>query len=361
MRKTYTWLIILMLIATGLFADITITGDARVRPRMDIKDYGDYGNTTSDIYYLYRARLLLSADIGDGYFFKTRLGHNGVAYWTGKFGTGSTPSGASIASAGRGTVDFMELYFGHKGATFGWSAGLIPVAHNPLVDLHFYPGAPLDLPWVIFSNNAAHGFDLNYKIAGNKLDLKILVDNNAGKVIDDVVDSLDITTKDQYTIDATYPIALAGIKVIPQLLMTIADEGDAAPLTYGATVGLPKLAGFGATAYLGMINQTVTDAGAYNGWITRVKLVGKIGPGKLTAWYDMAQTTPDISDAVSDNFNYLWLSYTYTLHKSDQGSVSIAPTYRLLSHKRDDSSTTLSDGVDYTRAKLEITTQITFK
>jgi len=354
MRKSYTWLIVLMLLITGVYADITISGDARVRPRIDVIDNGEFGNKTTDAYYLYRARILIAADIGEGYFFKTRLGHNGVAYWIGKFGTGDLPS-SSTSNAGRGSVDFMEVYFGHNGETFGWSAGLIPVAHNPLKDIHFYPTKPLDLPWVIFGNTAAHGFDLNYKLAGNKLDLKVLVDNNAGfttYVDGDVVDTLSST--DQYTLNATYPVSLAGIKLTPELLMTIADEGNAAPMTYGATVALPKVAGFGLTAYAGMTNQTVEEAGAYSGWIARAKMVGKLGPGKLTAWYDMAQTTPDVEGALSTDFNYLWLSYTYTLHKSDKGAVTLAPTYRLLSQKIEGSK-------DYTRAKIEITSQITFK
>ncbi len=206
----------------------------------------------------------------------------------------------------------------------------------------------------IFSNNAAHGFDLNYKIAGNKLDVKILVDNNSGRFVDDIVDSLDVTTKDQYTINASYPIGIGGIKVTPQLLMTIADEGHAAPMTFGASISLPKVAGFGISANFGITSQTVADAGAYSGWIGRAKMVGKLGPGKLTAWYDVAQTTPDITDAIPTNFGYLWMSYTYTLHKSDQGSLTLAPTYRLLTTKIEDSK-------DYSRAKFELTTQITFK
>ena len=354
MRKTYTWLIVLILIITGVFADVTISGDARVRPRLDIKDNGTYGNKTNDIYYLYRARILISADIGEGYFFKTRLGHNGVAYWVGKFGTGALPS-SSTSNAGRGSVDFMELYFGHNGESFGWSAGLIPVGHNPLKDLHFYPTKPLDIPWVIFGNNAAHGFDFNYKLAGNKLDLKVIVDNNSGfttYVDGNAVDTLSST--DQYTFNVSYPVSIAGIKLTPELLMTVADEGDAAPMTYGATLGLPKVAGFGVSAYFGMTSQTVADAGAYSGWIGRAKLVGQLGPGKLTTWYDIAQTTPDITDAVSTDFGYLWLSYTYTLHKSDKGALTIAPTYRLLTTK-------ITDTQDYSRAKIEVTTQITFK
>ncbi len=361
MRKTYSWLIVLILLVSGVYADITFSGDARVRPRLDIKDNGAYGNQTNDIYYLYRARILLAADIGDGYFFKTRLGHNGVAYWVGKFGTGDLP-GSSTTNAGRGSVDFMELYFGHNGASFGWAAGLIPVGHNPLKDIHFYPSKPLDLPWVIFGNNAAHGFDFNYKLAGNKLDLKVIVDNNSGfttYVDGNAVDSLSAT--DQYTFNASYPISIAGIKLTPELLMTVADAGNAAPMTYGATIGLPKVAGFSMTAYFGLTSQQAADTDTYTGWIGRAKMVGKMGPGKLTAWYDLAATTSDFDGAQTDNFSYLWLSYTYTLHKSDKGALTIAPTYRLLSQNRDDSATDVLDGVEYTRAKIEVTTQITFK
>ena len=145
----------------------------------------------------------------------------------------------------------------------------------------------------------------------------------------------------------------AGIKIVPEVLFTVADEGRAAPMTYGAEVGLPKVAGFGVSAFAGLTNQSVEDAGKYNGWIARAKFVGKVGPGALTAWYDIAATTYDVGD-VTNNFSYLWLSYTYTLHKSDKGAVTLAPTYRLVSHKIDDVK-------DYSRAKLELTTQITFK
>jgi len=358
MRKLISILLMLTLMLTGAYADITITGDARVRPRLDIKDDGEYGNKTEDFYYYYRGRILLSADIGDGYFFKTHLGHNGVNYWNGLFGTGDTPHSASLSGAGRSSVDFMELYFGHVGETVGWSAGIIPVSGTPLKDIHFYPTLMVDLPYVIFNNSAAHGFDLNYMLAGNKLDLKILVDDNAGKKVSedgDVIDSL--TTMDQYTFDLSYPVSLFGFKLAPELLLTVADEGGNAPITYGAEFALPKVAGFGLSAFAGLTNQTVADtitgAAAYSGWIGRAKMVGQVGPGVLTAWYDIAATTHDVGD-VTTNFSYLWLSYTYVLHKSDMGVVSLAPTYRLYTKK-------IEDNTDYRRAKLELTTQITFK
>ena len=63
--------ILLCLISISfLIADIHISGDARVRPRYDITENGD-GSSTSDLYYMYRARLNMKADIGDGWFFNT--------------------------------------------------------------------------------------------------------------------------------------------------------------------------------------------------------------------------------------------------------------------------------------------------
>ena len=363
MRRFIAVFLMLIFVVTASYAQITITGDARVRPRMDIKTYGDYPSNgmdkTHNNYYLYRARILLSADIGDGYYFKTRLGHNWIAYWAGFFGTGTKPHALSLAAAGRSSVDFMELYFGHTGEQFSWSAGLIPVEGNPLKDIHFYPTLMVDLPYLIFNNNAAHGFNFNYKLAGQNLDLKVLVDNNDGvkvSVDGEVADSM--SSKDQYTFDLSYPLSLAGMKLGPELLVTIADEGDPAPMTYGAEFGLPKVAGFSLSAFAGATAQTVSDTttglDAYSGWIGRVKLTGNLGPGTLVAWYDVGATTPDIDEAVTSNHSYLWLSYSYTLHKSEHGALTFAPTYRLVNQK--------TEGIkDYSRAMIELTTQITFK
>jgi hypothetical protein len=354
MRKLITTAILFTIIITSAYADITMTGDARVRPRLDIIDLGSYGNRTDNIYYFYRARLNIAADIGDGYFFKTKLGYNGAANFA-KFGTGTLPTGISLSSAGRSPLSFMEVYFGHQSKTYGWAAGIIPVPHNPLLDMHFYPGKMANIPWLLYNNASASGFDFNYMLAGGKFDLKLLVDNNDGVKVSsegDVIDSL--TTTDQYSLDASYSLSVGDIKVTPQFLMTISDEGDPAPMTYGAGLALPKVAGFGVSAYLGMTSQNAEDTDAYTGWITRVKLVGKLGPGALTAWYDIATYTPDDDALEPTNTTFMWISYTYTLHKSDKGTVTLAPTYRLYTQKAEGS-------LDYARSNIELTTQITFK
>ena len=381
------WFVLIIFFISNAYAEITFSGDARLRPRFDVTDNGEYGTKSEDFYYYYRARLMIKSDIGGGYFFNTRLGHNAGTYWTGKFGTGTLPTSLSNPSAGRGTVDFMELYFGHQGQKLGWSGGIIPLPHNPMLDIHFYPEIILDKAWDTYNNNAAHGFDLNYKLGGQPLDLKILVDNNDGnKVVDkNFVSQSDTTisyiisqdsgaiildttitmttsaesdTKDQYSLYLTYPVSFFGFKMTPHFLMTLADKGRPAPITYGAEFALPKLAGFKLSAFTGLTSQSVSDStaglAAYNGWIARMKMVGKLGPGVLVAWYDQATTSPDLAGAVDSRFSYLWLSYTYTLHKSDWGAVVFAPTYRLYTNK-------IKGSRDYNRAKVELTTQITFK
>jgi hypothetical protein len=355
MRQFFTSLIILTIVITGTYADITMSGDARVRPRLDIVDQGSYDNRTDNIYYFYRARLNVAADIGAGYFFKTKLGYNGAANFA-KFGTGTTPvASVSLASAGRSTLSFIEVYFGHQSKSYGWAAGIIPVLHNPLLDIHFYPGKMANIPWLLYNNASASGFDFNYMLAGGKFDLKMLVDNNDGVTVSSEGDILDsLTTTDQYSLDASYSKAFCGIKVIPQFLMTVADAGDPAPVSYGAGLALPKIAGFGASAYFGMTSQNADDTDAYTGWIARAKLVRKLGTGALTAWYDMAMYTPDADGMEPTKTSFMWICYTYTLHKSNKGAVTLAPTYRLYTQKTEGS-------LDYSRTNIELTTQITFR
>ena len=63
--------ILLSIIALSfLMSEIQFNGDARFRPRYDIKENGD-GSSTADLYYMYRARLNMKADIGEGWFFNS--------------------------------------------------------------------------------------------------------------------------------------------------------------------------------------------------------------------------------------------------------------------------------------------------
>ena len=76
-------IIFLVLSLSFIIADINISGDGRIRPRLDIIDYGN-SESSIDLYYLYRARLDINADIGGGWFFNTKLGTNykSLKVWT---------------------------------------------------------------------------------------------------------------------------------------------------------------------------------------------------------------------------------------------------------------------------------------
>ncbi|MCF7809170.1 MAG: hypothetical protein K9N38_11685 [Candidatus Marinimicrobia bacterium] len=387
MNQSARILLVLLLLISFTYADISISGDARVRPRWDMNDAGDYGNKTTDIYYFYWARLDIKADIGDGYFFKTRLAHNGAGNFIGKFGTGDLPSSVSYKNAGRGTVDFLLAYFGYQGKTYGWSTGLLPVPGSLLIDAHFYPIKPLDIPWILFNNNAAHGFNFNYRFLGQKLDLTVFVDDNSGMsvegevvtstdtsyawLIDQTTDTLRIyrdttytstttdpnqSTRDQYTLNLSYPIKALGVQIKPEIFVTLADSGKAAPMTFGADVTLPKVAGFVISAGAGAVTQNVETAvfpGAYSGVVNRFKLAGKVGPGSLVTWVDMFKIDPKLDGAPNITSTSIWLSYKYLLYKSDAGEVSLKPTYRQLTQK--------IDGLqDLNRVFLELTTEIKF-
>ena len=75
------------------------------QPRYDLKVNGDE-SSTGDMYYLYRARINLKADIDDGWFFNSKIGTNGTAGMA-KMGT---VYGDDIAYSYKPTVSFMELY-----------------------------------------------------------------------------------------------------------------------------------------------------------------------------------------------------------------------------------------------------------
>ena len=56
-------IIFLIISLSFIMADINLSGDARIRPRLDMENCGN-GTSSLDLYYLYRARLNISADIG---------------------------------------------------------------------------------------------------------------------------------------------------------------------------------------------------------------------------------------------------------------------------------------------------------
>ncbi len=360
MRKLLISATVLMLLAlTGAaFADLNWSFDSRIRPRMDIRDRGEYGNKTTDGYYYYRARLNLHGDIGEGWFGHVQLGTNGFAYWTGKFGdpTGnSKPSSSSVDGASRGPVDFMQIYFGRKTKEFGFWGGLFPLNSlaNPLLDLHYYSDIMIDVPFLLYSNMGAHGFAGYVAVGKSKLDLALLVDDNRGVLVEDPDGNEVSNTHDQYSLMIDAPIKAGKVTIQPVVIITAADAGMDAPVTFGANLTSPKVGQFVFSGSGGMSMQRAGgDDREYDAVYFRAKAVGSFGPGKMTAWVDVAKKRNDPFD-VERKFFYIWIDYAIPVYSGEMGSVSIKPTWRHIKREQDGS-------LDETREKIELTIDFKF-
>ena len=167
--------IILSIIALSfLMSEIQFNGDARFRPRYDIKENGD-GSSTADLYYMYRARLNMKADIGEGWFFNSKLGINQIS---GHAKLGQVYDDEAISYTYKPTMSFMELYFGQMKNDWGFWAGIFPLKYNPSLDLHFYDDKLVDIPFVLLSNGAIGGFAGYKTVMGHKLNWFLSVDSN---------------------------------------------------------------------------------------------------------------------------------------------------------------------------------------
>lgn len=354
MKKLLIVCLILFSFST-VFAEISIKGDARIRPRLDQK-FDEDGKTYEDFYYMYWARLWLHAILTDGYYFTTKLGSNGSGTFIGRLadtpydGDGGYTDASSAISGGRGSLRFLELHFGRNTDKYGYSMGILPMSGiaNPELDLHFYPVSKSDVPFHIVNISSLTGFRGYYKMGNNKLNVTLSLDENTGNREDDM-------PHDQYSLMANYEMKFGEMMIAPTLIYTMADEDLSAPMTIGANAKLPKIAGASLSAGAYYSNQSVDDdnvLGKYSGMMLHVKGSKKIGPGAFTSWVNYRTVDIDANDDKT-NTTELWFMYKYVLYKSDVGNFSLAPTYRRIMQNTGD--------VEYSRNKFEVTLHIVFK
>ena len=355
MKKLLT-LVMVLLFAGSLLAQVTITGDAQVRPRLDLKDWGGYGkdgsrtglDSQSDMYYMYRFRINVKADIGGGWYAKARLAHYGYAEYgfTSGLGMGSNLGGDRDVTA-KPSVAFTQMFLGYKSEMWGFMGGQIPMngITNPMLDVHYYPNKMIDIPWTIYGLGSHFGFAGYVKAGPGKVNITATKDaNNLTKENVDGTKTTDL--HDSYTFGVNYEFKVAGFKLQPALYYAWADKNIAAPMTYGVNLTTPKFAGFSFGATAAFTSQSVAAAGKYDGSFFRVKVGGKLGPGALSAWYDMATRTDKGATDIEHNFSYLWLMYKFTAYKGEHGAVIIAPRWRMIGEKVDNM-------MDYSRNKIE--------
>lgn len=334
---------------TVILADININGDARFRPRYDIIENGD-NSSTSNLYYLYRARLNMKADIGDGWFFKTKLGTLGVA---GNTKIGSSGNEPGILTSFRPTVSFMELYFGNMSEDWGFWAGAFPLKYNSALDIHFYSDKLVDIPFANFNNGSTLGFAGYKTLMDYKINWFLSVDNNVIEQEEFADGSEPIDDCDDFTLGLDVKLNFGDISVTPRFLTSFGGtDDDIFPTTFGADIKLPQLLGLSPSAsYYSSSNGESGDVSHYDADHMRLGLNYKLNKGNFKFFYDMA--TKD-----DDKVSYMWLSYLVPLYESDKGSVTMTPTFRLQNGKN---AGTESFDKDYSRSKIEVTVQIKFK
>ena len=345
-----------------IFADMNISGDMRIRPRIDSIEDGELKE--SDLYHMYRGRLNIETTIGQGYFLNMKIGTNSISgmskmadadhYDQNQSTQEPKTSGPGIYNSYRPELSFMELYYGIKKESFGLWGGAFPLKQNPALDIHYYSNKMVDIPWALLNNGTVTGFG---GYISNKLDWFFSVDKN-NKNSEDLGGS-KTELKDSYTLGLSstlldFNFAKFNFKIIPRFLYSLTDETENAPLTLGADCKLPTLLSiktilsFYTTANK---NENVdTETSKYSANHLRIKLNRDFGPGNLQFFYDIASYTPDGGSKM--NINYLWLSYGYKLYKSDLGSVTLKPTIRIQNGNNIDQN--------YKRTKLELTTEIKF-
>ncbi len=351
--KKIILVILSILIVQIAFAEVTIKGDARVRPRLDQR-YDADGKTFQDFYYMYWARIWLDAQLTEGWYFSTKLASDGPGNFIGRFGdspydgNGGWTDGRAAHSGGRGAVRFAEMHFGRKTERMGFSMGILPMSAlgNPEYDLHFYPTSTSDIPYTIVNAASAAGFRGFYKLGSGQLNLTLTLDDNTGNREDDA------NPRDPYSLFASYEMKVGDLDITPTLIATTADKDMASPITAGANVGLPKFAGFALSAGGYFTSQGVEAAGKYSGLMTHIKAVRPIGPGTFVSWLDYKTIDTDWQD---DNVNtaLLWVMYKYVVYKSEIGSFYLAPTFRRIMQN--------TGNVEYARNKIELTMHMTFK
>jgi hypothetical protein len=333
-----------------IIAEINFSGDARIRPRLDIKDYGS-DKSHMDLYYLYRARLNVDASIGEGWFFKAKIGTNSIAGMV-KMSDPTVSEfndGVGNTNSFRPQLSFLNLFYGIKKENFGFWGGALPLKYNPSLDIHFYPDKIVDIPWVTSNNASTVGF------AGYiyKMNWFVSIDENKAETNKDTVEGIDEKNMDSFTLGLDFPLKWNDmLDLQPRALISFANADEPWPMTFGVDFNISSFFGINPQASYHMTKQFLNEDYKYTITHIRIKLDRKFGSGKFTVWADLAAHLDQMNNHVTD-YTFLWLDYKCQLFESDFGSVSLKPTIRLLNKKDDES--------EYTRMKFELTTEIKFK
>ena len=365
--------------ASPASAELKISGDAAVRAR------GEFNNTETvagektaykdDLKYQYRIRLKASADLGDGYFFKSLVQNEEVA---GAWGT------VGVSNTEKYALEVSNFYFGRTQENCHFSIGRLPLNsfNNPIFDLALYPIPGLvgtttvyavDVP--IYTMNFDRVFGLNYgtKVGSGELNGTLVIFDNNSQVETGSTPATGTSgtglLNDGYALHVTYKNTIGNVTVEPQAIIALTDmQGPTyqkvSPNTFGLNATIPSgKSKIGASAFYTVCKDSkgvtgVTKANVdYNGYLFRAK--GESGP--VTAWVDYNHTTDKSlvtgSTITETKYNnvFVWAQYNVKVHESATGTFSLTPTLRYRASGKETAGTTGTERNNQLRTELYAT------
>lgn len=365
--------------ASPASAELKIGGDAAVRMRSEFNDV-ELDNThlskSEELKLQYRIRLKASADLGDGYFFKTMLQSEESLTQNPKTGANvATPGGwAEVGSgnAGAYNLEVSNFYFGRAMEESHYQIGRLPLNsfNNPIFDLALYSVPVFDMATNSIAYTAVdvpvatYNFDrilgLNYGTKVGRGDL------NATLVVYDNISTIGADRglfNDGYALHLDYKTTLGDVTVEPQALIALTDlfghaYQDVSPNTFGANATIPAgSAKIGLSAFYTVCEDTNPNTHVkvdYSGYLLRLK--GESGP--VMAWIDYNRTSDNSDSKNADHYNnlFVWAQYNVKVHESALGTFSLTPTIRY----RASSATKGADTLDNSQLRGEVYATVTF-
>ncbi len=352
--------------STPATAAIQFSGDAQVRPRVEMSKSGEAGEWSENLYWLYRLRLRLAADLGSGYFAKALLASESAGW----FATISqdretvTLNGKTYNLFPNSLSDHFgvnQVYFGRMMQDSHYTLGIMPVNsfNNPVFDLAVYPTSAVGIPYLLINNDRIFGLNYGKKIGPGELNATLCILGDA------IYDNNDESFfRDEYAVHLMYKTNIGDITIDPQLLAAVTrtqtsnllpddPEVGIAPFTFGTNVIIPAgdtkitLSGFYSNDGIGLVDD---DNGAeYSAYILRAK--AEHGPVRAWVSYNAA----DVDSPTSDEYNnfYVWAQYTVKVYESSMGKFTLTPTVRYRDRNKNDSD------LD-TRLRTELWANISF-
>ncbi|NTW83205.1 MAG: hypothetical protein HGB36_07535 [Chlorobiaceae bacterium] len=339
--------------ASPAHAELKIGGDASTRIRAEWKAVSNADDNRDDLKFQYRVRLKASADLGNGYFFKTLIANEDVS---------GTPGWATVASNNSEHFQFEVSNFiiGRMMPESHYMVGRLPLNsfNNPIFDVALYPVPTsftptgiyaVDVP--VFQWNFDRIYAMNYgtKIGNGEFNATFVVLDNHSTTQDTPLTS-DGFFNDGYAAHLWYKTTIGDVTFEPQALIVLTDAYGGtyqrvSPNTFGAQLTIPvSKSKIGLSGYYTVCKDSKGATGAtkpsdgtlanvdYSGYILRAKAES----GPFMAWVDYQRTADKSTgsgvtnwshDAVYQNV-FVWAQYKIGITESALGSFSVTPTLR---------------------------------